>query len=172
MTTLSLTPAPGKDNAFDNALDEQYSTRMTTLKKYGNNQFRNYIIALKSGERGDELDFWEQFLKMHLCQEGREKMELLAQSRPVVKNYSHTIGMGFLVEMNTIALKMVCILFMCTYVHALINHLKMVKGCRIDTELCKKPLSKKDSPKTLGTRVSCKTGTGLDGQRARQARAR
>ena len=26
------------------------------------------------------------------------------------------------------------------------NHLKMVKGCRIDTGSCKKPLSKKDSP--------------------------
>ena len=49
------------------------------------------------------------------------------------------------------------------------NHLKMVKRCRIDTGSCKKPLSKKDSPKTLGTRVSCKTGTGLGGQRARQA---
>ena len=41
------------------------------------------------------------------------------------------------------------------------NHLKMVKGCRIDTGSCKKPSSKKDSPKTLGTRVSCKTGRGL-----------
>ena len=49
------------------------------------------------------------------------------------------------------------------------NHLKMVQGCRIDTGSCKKPLSKKDSPKTLGTRLSCKTGTGLGGQRARQA---
>ena len=49
------------------------------------------------------------------------------------------------------------------------SHLKMVKGCRIDTGPCKKGLSKKDPPKTLGTRVSCKTGTGLDGQRARQA---
>ena len=48
------------------------------------------------------------------------------------------------------------------------NHLKMVKGCRIDTGLCKKALSKKDPPKTLETRVSCKTGTGLGGQRARQ----
>ena len=47
------------------------------------------------------------------------------------------------------------------------SHLKMVKGCRIDTESCEKPLSKKDSPKTLGTRVSCKSGTGLGGQRAR-----
>ena len=45
----------------------------------------------------------------------------------------------------------------------------MVKGCRIDTGPSKKTLSKKDSPKTLGTRVSCKTGTWLDGQRARQA---
>ena len=45
----------------------------------------------------------------------------------------------------------------------------MVQGCRIDTGSCKKPLSKKDSPKTLGTRLSCKTGTGLSGQRARQA---
>ena len=49
------------------------------------------------------------------------------------------------------------------------NHLKMVQGCRIDTGSCKKPLSKNDSPKTLGTRLSCKTGTGLGGQRARQA---
>ena len=45
----------------------------------------------------------------------------------------------------------------------------MVKGCRIDTGSCKKPLSKMNSTKTLGTRVSCKTGTGLGGQRARQA---
>ena len=45
----------------------------------------------------------------------------------------------------------------------------MVKGCRIDTGSCKKALSRKDSPKTLGTRVSCKTGTGLGGQMARQA---
>ena len=43
------------------------------------------------------------------------------------------------------------------------------KGCRIDTGSCKKASSQKDPPKTLGTRVSCKTGTGLDGQRARQA---
>ena len=49
------------------------------------------------------------------------------------------------------------------------NHFKMVKGCWIDTGLCKKALSKKDSPKTLGTRLSCKAGTGLGGQRARQA---
>ena len=49
------------------------------------------------------------------------------------------------------------------------NHLKMVKGCRIDTGQYKKALSKKDPPKTFGTRVSCKTGTWLDGQRARQA---
>ena len=49
------------------------------------------------------------------------------------------------------------------------NHLKMVKGCRIDTEQCKKALSKEDPPKTLETRVICKTGTWLDGQRARQA---
>ena len=48
------------------------------------------------------------------------------------------------------------------------NHFKMVKGCRIDIGLCKKALSRNDSPKTLGTRVSCKTGTGLGGQRARQ----
>ena len=47
------------------------------------------------------------------------------------------------------------------------NHLKMVKGCRIETGSCKKPLSQNDYPKTLGTRVSCKTGTGLGGQRAR-----
>ena len=49
------------------------------------------------------------------------------------------------------------------------NLLKVVKGCRIDTGPCKKVLSKKDPPKTLGTKVSCKTGTGPDGQRARQA---
>ena len=48
------------------------------------------------------------------------------------------------------------------------NHLKTVKGCRIDTGSCKKPLSEKDSPKTLGIRVSCKTRTGLGGQRVRQ----
>ena len=50
----------------------------------------------------------------------------------------------------------------------------MLKGCRIDIGSCKKPLSKKDSPKTFGTKVSCKTGTGLGGEgqdrhRARQA---
>ena len=67
-----------------------------------------------------------------------------------------------------------CLLLRCRthrYIHFLRVykiHLKMVKGCRIDTGSCKKPLSKKDSPKTLGTRVSCKTGTGLAGQRARQ----
>ena len=55
------------------------------------------------------------------------------------------------------------------YIRVYKNHLKMVQGCRIDTGSCKKPLSKKDSPKTLGTRLSCKTGTGLGGQRARQA---
>ena len=49
-----------------------------------------------------------------------------------------------------------------------IKPFKMVEGCRIDTGLCKKALSKNDSPKTLGTRVSCKTGTGLGGLRARQ----
>ena len=42
------------------------------------------------------------------------------------------------------------------------------KGCRIDTGACKKALPKKDPPKTLGTRVSCKTSTGLGGQRTRQ----
>ena len=46
---------------------------------------------------------------------------------------------------------------------------KMVKGCRIDTGPCKKVLSKRDPQKTVGTRGSCKTGTGLDGQRTRQA---
>ena len=49
------------------------------------------------------------------------------------------------------------------------KHLKMEKGCKIDTGLCKKISSKKDPPKTLGTSVSGKTGTGLGGQRARQA---
>ena len=44
------------------------------------------------------------------------------------------------------------------------NHLKMVKGCRIDVGLCKK-----DPPKTHGTRVICESGAGLGGQRARQA---
>ena len=34
----------------------------------------------------------------------------------------------------------------------------MVKGCRIDPGLCKKALSKKDSPNTLETRLSCETG--------------
>ena len=37
---------------------------------------------------------------------------------------------------------------------------------------CKKTLSKKDPPKTLGTRVSCKTGAGLGGQRQDRHRAR
>ena len=55
------------------------------------------------------------------------------------------------------------------YIRVYKNHLKMVKGCRIDTGKYKKALSKKDPPKTLGTRVSCKTGSWLDGQRARQA---
>ena len=42
----------------------------------------------------------------------------------------------------------------------------MVKGCRINTGLCKKlkVLSKKDPPKTLGTRIGCKAGTGLGDQ--------
>ena len=40
----------------------------------------------------------------------------------------------------------------------------MVEGCRIDAGLCKK-----DPPKTHGTRISCKTGAGLGGQRARRA---
>ena len=52
------------------------------------------------------------------------------------------------------------------------NHLKIVKGCRIDTGQYKKALSKKDPPKTPGTRVSSKTGTWLDGQRARQAKGK
>ena len=43
----------------------------------------------------------------------------------------------------------------------------MVKGCRIDTPY-KKASSIRDFPKTLGTRVSCKIGTGINGQRARQ----
>ena len=45
----------------------------------------------------------------------------------------------------------------------------MVKGCRVDTGLCKKALSKKDLPTILGTRVSCETGAGLGGQSVRQA---
>ena len=49
-----------------------------------------------------------------------------------------------------------------------LNQLKMVKGCMIDTRIVQKALLKKDSPKTLGTRVSCKSGKGLGGQRARQ----
>ena len=28
---------------------------------------------------------------------------------------------------------------------------------------------KKDPPKTLGTRINCEAGTGLDGQKSRQA---
>ena len=60
-------------------------------------------------------------------------------------------------------------LYIYLYIKVYKNHLKMVQGCRIDTGSCKKPLSKKDSPKTLETRLSCKTGTGLGGQRARQA---
>jgi hypothetical protein len=35
--------------------------------------------------------------------------------------------------------------------------------------MAQKALSQKDPPKTLGTRASNKTGTGLGGQRARQA---
>ena len=47
---------------------------------------------------------------------------------------------------------------------------KWLKDIGLTQDCAKKALSKKDSPKTLGTRVSCKTGTGLDGQtRARQA---
>ena len=49
-----------------------------------------------------------------------------------------------------------------TYVHTYVY-------AYIRTGQCKKALSKKDPPKTLGTRVSYKTGTWLDGQRARQA---
>ena len=47
----------------------------------------------------------------------------------------------------------------------------MVKGYRIDVGLYKR-YYQKDSPKTLGTRVSCKTSTGLDGQRARRAKGK
>ena len=44
----------------------------------------------------------------------------------------------------------------------------------IYTRIVQKGIIKKDSPKTLGTRVSCETGTGLvdkeqDRHRARQA---
>ena len=64
----------------------------------------------------------------------------------------------------------VCVPEPCTLITRVYkNHLKMVKGCRIDTGQYDKALSKKDPPKTLGTRVSCKTGTWLDGQRTRQA---
>ena len=57
------------------------------------------------------------------------------------------------------------------YMHIQVNnnHLEMVKGYRIDTGPSQKALSKRDSPKSLGTRVSYKTGTRLDGQRSRQA---
>ena len=41
----------------------------------------------------------------------------------------------------------------------------MVKGCRIDAGPCKKATSKMHPPKTLGTRVSCETGTRPGGQR-------
>ena len=77
-----------------------------------------------------------------------------------VRIYTHTYA-------NTSSARVVsCHVF---FLRVYKNHLKMVQGCRIDTGSCKKPLSKKDSPKTLGTRLSCKTGTGLGGQRARQA---
>ena len=46
------------------------------------------------------------------------------------------------------------------------NQFRMVKGCRIDTGPCKKALSKRDPPKTLEIKVSCKAGTGLGLQRA------
>ena len=53
----------------------------------------------------------------------------------------------------------------------------MVKGCRIDTESCKKPLSKKDSPKNTWNKgklqnwyraswAKDKAGIGLDEHRA------
>ena len=61
------------------------------------------------------------------------------------------------------------------------NHLKMVQGCRIDTGLCKKPLSKRDYPKHLeqgqvklqnryrARWAKGKTGIGLDEHRATHA---
>ena len=47
------------------------------------------------------------------------------------------------------------------------NHLKMVKYVGLTQDRAK-GIIKMDSPKTLGTRVSCKTGRGLGGQGARQ----
>ena len=60
------------------------------------------------------------------------------------------------------------------------NHLKMVKGCRIDTGQYKKALSKKGSSKNTWNKgelqnrymarwAKGKTGIGLDGHRARQS---
>ena len=42
---------------------------------------------------------------------------------------------------------------------------------RLTQDSAKRPYQKRwiPAPKTLGTRVSCKTGVGLDGQGARQA---
>jgi hypothetical protein len=40
------------------------------------------------------------------------------------------------------------------------------------TQDCAMVFSENNPPKTLGTRVNCKTGTGLGGQRARRAQGR
>ena len=60
------------------------------------------------------------------------------------------------------------------------NHFKMVKGCRVDTGLFKKALSKKDFPKNTWNKgklqnryrarwAKGKTGIGLDEHRATHA---
>ena len=71
---------------------------------------------------------------------------------------------GYAIETRFIARSSTSAVSLCVYK----NHVKMVKGCRTDTGSCKKPLSKKDSPKTLGTRVSCK----LNRYRARWAKGK
>ena len=50
-----------------------------------------------------------------------------------------------------------------TYLHIYIRTYVCIK------DRARKALSKKDSPKVFGTRVKYKTGTGLGGQKARQA---
>ena len=53
------------------------------------------------------------------------------------------------------------------YVSMYKNHLKMVKGCRIDTGSCKRHYQKGFSKNTWN-KGKLQTGTGLGGQRARQ----
>ena len=48
------------------------------------------------------------------------------------------------------------------YLYISITHI-----CKIDTGSCKKALSIKHPPKTLGTRISCEIGTALGGAKGK-----